>query len=296
MRIERDFQIQIARRAAADARSTLAAQSQMLALADTFRNIDVELALLHRGLASGIDNRHAQRNGLACAAKCVLEIDRDPRVMVVALRLHAGVPALTACRLTEDRFEKIAEIGRIAEARAATAAGKFETASAGCRWVEILATLVTTADVVIGGPALRIAECLVGLGHLFEAGFGVGLLADIGMIFARQLAVGAFDVVLRRCLVDTEGGVIVLEFHSVCPERLLTFDGTIVPQQCPFSAYPSASPATPAAMQAAPAMRQPRSPSPSNRPPSSAANSIETSRAGATWLSGASVTAYKTNT
>ena len=62
------------------------------------------------------------------------------------------------------------------------------------------------------------------------------------------------------------------------------------------SPHPSASPITPATMQAAPSSRSQRSPSPSNWPPSSAANSIETSRAGATWLSGASVTAYSTIT
>src|SRR5204863_2530829 len=55
--------------------------------------------------------------------------------------------------------------------------------------------------------------------------------------------------------------------------------------------HPSASAPTPPAMQAAPMRRVARSASPSSRPPISAANSIETSRAGATWLSGASWTA-----
>src|ERR1019366_1909233 len=54
---------------------------------------------------------------------------------------------------------------------------------------------------------------------------------------------------------------------------------------------PRARAATPPAMHPAPTPRSARSPSPSRRPPMSAANSIETSRAGATWLSGARRTA-----
>lgn len=59
---------------------------------------------------------------------------------------------------------------------------------------------------------------------------------------------------------------------------------------------PRARATTPAAMAAAPSRRSARSDSPSSVPPASAANSIDTSRAGATWLSGAMRTAYKTIT
>lgn len=60
--------------------------------------------------------------------------------------------------------------------------------------------------------------------------------------------------------------------------------------------YPSAKAVTPAAISTAPAMRAARSPSPSRWPPMSAANSIDTSRAGATCDSGASCMAYSTST
>lgn len=59
---------------------------------------------------------------------------------------------------------------------------------------------------------------------------------------------------------------------------------------------PSANAVTPAAMHSAPQMRAARSPSPNKWPPISAANSMETSRAGATWDMGASRIAYRTST
>src|ERR1019366_2312159 len=64
----------------------------------------------------------------------------------------------------------------------------------------------------------------------------------------------------------------------------------------PHRHQPRARAATPPAMHTAPTTRNERSPSPSRRPPIRAANSIETSRAGATWLSGARRTAYSTST
>ncbi|MNT30302.1 hypothetical protein D3C72_1660900 [compost metagenome] len=61
-------------------------------------------------------------------------------------------------------------------------------------------------------------------------------------------------------------------------------------------AQPSPSAVTPTAISMAPAMRKARSPSPSNLPPIKAANSIDTSRAGATCEMGALCTAYSTST
>ena len=60
--------------------------------------------------------------------------------------------------------------------------------------------------------------------------------------------------------------------------------------------YPRARAVTPAAMHTAPKMRATRSPSPSKCPPISAANSMDTSRAGATCDSGACCMAYSTST
>ena len=62
------------------------------------------------------------------------------------------------------------------------------------------------------------------------------------------------------------------------------------------SAHPKASAVTPAAMHTAPHTRASRSPSPSKCPPISAANSMDTSRAGATCDRGACCMAYSTST
>jgi len=53
----------------------------------------------------------------------------------------------------------------------------------------------------------------MGLAQLFETRLGVGLLADIRMILAGQLAVSTLDLILSRVTRDPHDLVIVLEFH-----------------------------------------------------------------------------------
>ena len=60
------------------------------------------------------------------------------------------------------------------------------------------ALLPSPADFVVGGALLGILQHFPGLGDVLEARLGVGLLRDVGVVLARQLAVGALDLVGRR--------------------------------------------------------------------------------------------------
>ena len=112
----------------------------------------------------------------------------------------------------EQRFEEVAEIHSLAGAGIAIA--ELEAAVPAGRRMELLAAPVALADVVVRGALLRVVQRFVGLRHFLEACLGVGLLADVGMVFARQLAIGALDLVLGGVALHTEGGVVVLELHG----------------------------------------------------------------------------------
>ncbi len=159
--------------------------------------------------------RHAQRDRASRAAVGVFEVDHDSGV-VVATRRRAGTRAAGAPGLAaEHRREEVAEVGLLARTTAAAAA-ELEAAVPARRRLEVLPALLAPADVVVRGTLFRVAQRFVGLGHFLEARFGVGLLADIGVVFAGELAVGALDLVGRGAALHTEGCVVVLEFHECC--------------------------------------------------------------------------------
>jgi hypothetical protein len=76
------------------------------------------------------------------------------------------------------------------------------------------------SDAVVGGAALGVLQHLVGLGHVLEARLGLDLLADVGVVLARKLAVGALDRGLVGGALDAEHGVVVLVVHAICTRRL----------------------------------------------------------------------------
>ncbi|MNC69475.1 hypothetical protein D3C75_1201680 [compost metagenome] len=69
------------------------------------------------------------------------------------------------------------------------------------------------ADFVELGTFLRVAQHLIGLVGLLEFLLGVALLADIGVILARQLAVRGLDRLVVRRGLYAEYLVIVFEVH-----------------------------------------------------------------------------------
>ena len=61
-----------------------------------------------------------------------------------------------------------------------------------------------------------LGERICGSAHCFELELrlGAGILVDVGVELARQLAIGRLDRGLRCVALDTEDLVVVLEFHA----------------------------------------------------------------------------------
>src|SRR5690606_18942543 len=75
-------------------------------------------------------------------------------------------------------------------------------------------TLFRSAQLVIGLAPGRIAQRLVGLVDRLELVFGAGLLADIGMVLARQPAIGGLDLRFARIGLNAQNTVVILELHA----------------------------------------------------------------------------------
>jgi hypothetical protein len=73
--------------------------------------------------------------------------------------------------------------------------------------------LAIFAQFVVFGAFVGAFKRLVGLGGVLELGLGVFFLADVGVIFARQLAVGGLDRLVVRRRLHAENLVIVFEVH-----------------------------------------------------------------------------------
>src|SRR5690606_24033905 len=81
---------------------------------------------------------------------------------------------------------------------------------------ELLAGPVAVrAQLVVLGALVLVAQHLVGLVDGLEALLGARLLADVGVVLARQPAVGGLDLRLAGRRLDAEGFVVVLELHGL---------------------------------------------------------------------------------
>src|SRR5690606_30724665 len=78
----------------------------------------------------------------------------------------------------------------------------------------VAGAVAARAQLVVGLALGRIAQRLVGLVDLLEALLGVRFLADVGMVFARQPAIGGLDLGLAGARLDAEDRVVVLELHG----------------------------------------------------------------------------------
>ncbi len=127
----------------------------------------------------------------------------------------ARAAALFAGRAAKHLLEEIAE-RRTVHACAVATIGEFEAGIPVGRRAKILpgAVCAFLAQVVIGGALFRIGQHGVGFVHFGHAIGRVGFLADVGMVFARELAIRFLDLVRSGVLVDAEYLVIVLEFHA----------------------------------------------------------------------------------
>src|SRR5690606_33798266 len=116
------------------------------------------------------------------------------REVFAAGREAASAPAAARPRAAIQPFEEVAEVGRVG-AGVATA-GKFESGIPVWRRTEVLPLLPIRTELIVGSALFGILQNLVGFARVLELAFGARLLVDIRMISARQLAIGAFDVVL----------------------------------------------------------------------------------------------------
>jgi len=69
--------------------------------------------------------------------------------------------------------------------------------------------------VVVGRALVRVAQHFVSLLKLFEFALGVLFLADIGMIFAGELAIGSLHRVRIGAAGHAENFVIILILHAL---------------------------------------------------------------------------------
>ena len=71
------------------------------------------------------------------------------------------------------------------------------------------------AELVVLLALVGVADDLVGLVYLLELGLGVLVVGiDVGMEFAGELAVGAFDLRIARLAVNAKRFVVVVKFQS----------------------------------------------------------------------------------
>src|SRR5581483_961307 len=80
------------------------------------------------------------------------------------------------------------------------------------RRAEVLARAVA-AEAVVGRALLLVLERLVGFRDLLEALLCVGLLRDVGVVLARELAVGLLDLLVARAALHAQRLVVVLVLH-----------------------------------------------------------------------------------
>jgi hypothetical protein len=88
------------------------------------------------------------------------------------------------------------------------------------RGTELVALLPVFAEPVVLRALLRIAQDVVGLSDFLEAGLGVGLLAHVGVVLAREPAVGALDLLRAGGARHAHDLVVVPEFHAASLPRL----------------------------------------------------------------------------
>ena len=226
-----DLQVEVAGGAAREAWLALAGEADLPPLADAGGDAHLEGAVLKMDLALGVLARGFQAQFAGAASEGLLQADLDPRGLVLAalaeefLALPTGAHAAAAgvtkgvreaaeTPTTEEGGKEVAEAAGVAAA-GAVAELAVEAALPGGR-PELLAGAPLTAQGLVGGALFPVLEDLVGLVDLLEARFGVGLLAHVRVVFARQLAVGLFDGLRRGVARDTEGLVIVFVLHGVC--------------------------------------------------------------------------------
>ena len=188
----------------------------MLAGANTLGNDELDLVFAGRDPAFGVDLGHPQRDAARSTVVGVFQVDLDPGMPVFAVGMErlgaAPLGGAGAEPAPEQCLEKIAVLGRLALAEPAARA--LETGVPVGWRAEVLPGLPVGSQLVVGGAFLGVLEHLVGFAHFLETRLGRRLLADVGMVLARQAPVGLLDVVGACVTRQAHQLVIILEFHD----------------------------------------------------------------------------------
>jgi hypothetical protein len=126
-----------------------------------------------------------------------------------------GATVGLSAQVPEERLEERAEAA-VAELELAAplAAGVEPELLPAGRRRELLAVLPARAESVVALALLRILEHLVRLRDLREALRRALALVDVGVVLARELAVGLADLLLARVAGDPQGRVVVVELDA----------------------------------------------------------------------------------
>ena len=147
-------------------------------------------------------------DGFMAALRRFLEGQAQFIAHVVAL--PRGIPArlcTAAHAAVEQLVEDIAHTAHAAEIHAAERIAA--RAAAHIRAIK--------AKLVVTGALIRVGQHLIGFVQFLEAGFRFLVVGvQVGVAFLRLLAVGAFNVLIRRVFIDTQHFVIIALVRHVC--------------------------------------------------------------------------------
>src|SRR5690606_21347510 len=144
------------------------------------------------------------------ALERICQVDLDGGVMVFATGAEL-LPGGAARAAPEQRRKELAELRFFARGSGAAELEAFVPAG---RRLEPPAGRNAGGEIIVGLAFFLVAQDIVGFVDVAHARFGIAFLADIGMVFASQLAVSAADVVLRGVALDAQRAVVVLELHN----------------------------------------------------------------------------------
>jgi hypothetical protein len=126
-------------------------------------------------------------------------------------------PALAARAVAHAPEELGEEVAEVASFHAVGPVRELEARVPVRRRREALPGLMALADGVVGGAPFGVGQNGIGFVDLAHARRGVGFLADVGVVLARQLAVGLADFLGAGVAGDTQHLVVVLELHDFGP-------------------------------------------------------------------------------
>ena len=147
-------------------------------------------------LAHVAEDRGVHGDVLGDAGRALRQVEPHPQQRIGSRPDPSDGPAGTAAA-TEERLEHVAKT---------TETGAAETAAEAVACARALQRIATEVD---DAALLRITENLVGRRDLLELSLRRLVGVDVGMQFARELAVRALDLRIARTLAHTEQTVII---------------------------------------------------------------------------------------